>query len=264
MAFCTKCGTNLPDNANFCFKCGTPTATATASRIKIKSRSDNRSAAGVAPASTAMPPRQRPPALDASAFTWQMSARASGVQIHSIKMKVSNVVIPETVDGYPVVEVLALYYYTHKDFSSAVKSIDLPDTVEIIGEQAFENTNITSIVLPRNLRQIGTLSFRACRNLKTVVWNDLLDYIGNYAFHESGITEITLPESLLKIGYGAFSNCGNLSSVKMPSHYVEICRPGYDGFQGSGMPSIGAFSGCHKLSPASKEAINAAGYSDSF
>ena len=192
-----------------------------------------------------------------------MSANASGVLIYKIKVKVSNVVIPETVDGYPVVEVFALYYYNHRDFSSAVKSIDLPDTVEIIGEQAIAETNLTSIVLPRNLRKIGPDSFKYCRNLKTVVWNDRLEYIGFEAFQESEITEITLPESLKRIAYGAFRNCRNLTSVKMPSHYVDF--QGIDiEFHGYNGTSNGAFSGCHNLSPALKEAINAAGYCGSF
>ena len=49
-------------------------------------------------------------------------------------------------------------------------NVSVPDTVEIIGESAFEdNTRIELVVLPNTVKKIEAYAFWGCDNLDTVV-----------------------------------------------------------------------------------------------
>jgi hypothetical protein len=63
------------------------------------------------------------------------------------------------------------------------------------------------------------------------------------------ITEVTIPESVTEIGGRGFINCKNLVSVTV---------------QGSVTFSSGAFSGCNKVSIATRQALKEAGYTGNF
>ena len=62
--------------------------------------------------------------------------------------------------------------------------------MKTIGEDAFYETAITSIEIPNTVTNIGNDAFSHCENLKTVKFqaNSQLKTIGDYAFAWSGIT----------------------------------------------------------------------------
>ena len=49
-----------------------------------------------------------------------------------------------------------------------LKGVELPDSIEHIGERCFMSSGIEEITLPCTLRDIGEEAFRDCQNLRTV------------------------------------------------------------------------------------------------
>lgn len=80
--------------------------------------------------------------------------------------------IPDKLDGYPVVS---------------------------IGERAFENANVTAVVLPDGLQDIGWFAFYNCHKLLNV----------------------TIPASTIAIGYAVFDGCGALTLYCPKDSYAE-------------------------------------------
>ena len=120
----------------------------------------------------------------------------------------TSIVIPETIDGMPVVE---------------------------IGPTAFEFTSIVDIKIGANIRKIGDEAFYSCEKLSSVTWNHKCDVIpdfcfagclnlinfdfsgiekiGKYAFEKSGLQKVFLPENIKIIEKGTFRECSGLRSV---------------------------------------------------
>ena len=59
---------------------------------------------------------------------------------------------------------------------------DLPETVEVIGKEAFRGNLFKSIRLPDGLKEIHAEAFRACDNLKSVTIPASVTFIGKLAF----------------------------------------------------------------------------------
>ena len=56
------------------------------------------------------------------------------------------------------------------DYSSNIKTVELPDKLTSIGERAFYDCrNLTSITIPARVTSIGRNAFSYCRKMKTIV-----------------------------------------------------------------------------------------------
>ena len=101
----------------------------------------------------------------------------------------------------------------------------IPEDEDIIGigEYAFKDDSIKSIVIPGNIKFLADNAFYNANSLGTVTILEGLEIIGDNAFASCELlTDITLPESLIYIGDGAFSSCNSLSNVTLPSSLIEI------------------------------------------
>ena len=86
------------------------------------------------------------------------------------------------------------------------------DTVKRINEAAFKSSELSEVVLPLELKEIGYQAFYQCFNLKQLILPEGLEKIGAYAFFECNSLEaILLPSSLIEIGESAFACCMHLS-----------------------------------------------------
>jgi hypothetical protein len=120
---------------------------------------------------------------------------------------ISNVVVPDTINGLPVVA---------------------------IGDRAFQNKlTITNVVIGSNVKSIGRLAFSNLGFLKSVSIPEGVTNIAGAAFAANPLREITFPESLIAIGAQAFDGCDSLTSLRIPPNVLSIG------------PS--AFSGCDHL-----------------
>ena len=91
------------------------------------------------------------------------------------------------------------------EYSSGVKLI-LPNTVTSIADNAFSETNLTSVRISSSVVSIGESAFSDCENLTSVTFEagSRLESIGYGAFVETNITSITIPSSVTSIGSYAF------------------------------------------------------------
>ena len=126
-----------------------------------------------------------------------------------------------------------------KAFSGATKltSIDIPDSITMIGSLAFENCErLTNIKIPSGVVSIANDAFKGCSaltnisvaknnptyysldgNLYTKEDNVLMCYVGG-----KEETSFTIPDGVTKIGDAAFSDCDNLTSVSIPNSVTMI------------------------------------------
>lgn len=138
-------------------------------------------------------------------------------------------------------------YFTGLEVIGNMYGIDLP----------FANcTQMTSIILPPNLKAIHQACFVGCRSLKSIMIPKSVTYVGNLQFADcnnlaeikvesgnpvydsrqdcnaiietasntliAGCNVSVIPESVTSIGEYAFSGCVNLSSVTIPNSVTSI------------------------------------------
>ena len=129
-----------------------------------------------------------------------------------------ELVIPDKIDGMPVTAI------EKSAFSCCeMTSVVLPETVTEIGEGAFNGcTNLTSIILPKGVTKIEANTFASCTFTSFIIPETVTE-IGDRAFEScSELTSIVIPETVIKIGDEVFSNCTNLSSVTIKNKDCAI------------------------------------------
>ena len=86
--------------------------------------------------------------------------------------------------------------------------------VTVIDEDAFCESDITSIVIPWTVRKIDEDAFVDCKNLVSVTLSEGLESISNSAFYGcTALKSITLPASLRGVSSYAFRGCISLEEV---------------------------------------------------
>lgn len=125
----------------------------------------------------------------------------------------TNIVIPSHVtyggETYVVTQIARYAFYRS---ATTIKTVELPETIESIGESAFGwCTGLTSINIPNQVKVLPTGVFELCIELN----------------------DVNIPSQVTSIGYMAFFNCSKLKSVTIPATCTSI---GDD-----------AFTWCHKL-----------------
>lgn len=148
---------------------------------------------------------------------------------------VGDIVIPETLGGYPVTR---------------------------IGYEAFHHSSLTSIVIPESITSIGGYAFYGCKNLfdvyyggdiaswcsvslgwdepsyllsyarnfyihgelqKDVIIPDTVDRIAEGVFYDySGLNSVVISDGVKIIGSCAFANCENLTTITIPESLESI------------------------------------------
>lgn len=146
----------------------------------------------------------------------------------------SVVVVPESLDGYPVTQIGSYAFSAFVVPETLITSINLPETIESITKHAFErNENLTQINIPSKVTTIPFDCFRGCYALEYIEIPDTVNKIEGGAFRYcEGLKSISLPESITEISEETFTICESLESIDMP-----------------GVRKIGdeAFSHCYKL-----------------
>ena len=101
---------------------------------------------------TAEETRKANPASD---FSYELNTDGTGVVIQGYLGKDAEVIIPAIIKTFPVVA---------------------------IGENAFKNSNLESIIIPDNVKSIEKYAFYGCESLKTVIIGNGVESIGDNAF----------------------------------------------------------------------------------
>lgn len=91
--------------------------------------------------------------------------------------------------------------------------VELPDSISSIGSQAFCNTRLARIEIPKSMTVVGAKAFWGCENLEEVVLHDEVTELQDLAFSNCNkLTALTIPKSVVMIETGALSN-NNIEDV---------------------------------------------------
>ena len=149
-----------------------------------------------------------------------------------------------------------------------ITNLEIPNSVESIGERAFEYcTGLTSITIPNSVTSIGGSAFYGCSGLTSIKvesgnekydsrsnCNAIIETSSNILI--AGCNNTIIPNSVTSIGSGAFSSCSGLTSVTIPNSVTSIGDDAFTGCTGltsvtipNSVTSIGnyAFYGCSGL-----------------
>lgn len=110
---------------------------------------------------------------------------------------------------------------------TGLKSITLPDSIETIGNSAFEGCSsleqvicdpdeaaVGKLALPASLKEIGNSSFKGCASFTDLIIPEKVSSIGEYAFEGcKGLEAINVPSNVKTIGKCAFSGCSSAKTA---------------------------------------------------
>ncbi len=116
-----------------------------------------------------------------------------------------NVVIPSEIDGVAVA-----FIGTSTFAESDIESVIMPDSVTVIGREAFKDCKkLHTVILSKGLETIGESAFMGCTALISIELPNSLKTIVNYAFYQcSSLKKIKIPKSVLSTGYETFRFAG--------------------------------------------------------
>ena len=150
-----------------------------------------------------------------------------------------EIVIPDTIEGKPVVRIGNTVngedtFGTFQN-NSGIVSIVIPDSVTAIDDNAFSSCKkLSEITIPDSVLKIGSSAFHSCEALKSISIPKSVTQMGSSVFSEcTSLTNAVLSDSITKIDDNTFSNCVALKSIDIPGSVTEI--------------GMGAFSGCTEL-----------------
>ena len=93
-------------------------------------------------------------------------------------------------------------------------------TVEIIGDSAFEDKQLTEVILPDSIIKIENNAFD-CNQLSSIIIPEGVIFIGACAFRFNKLESIKIPDNVTEIGKAAFSS-NKLSSITFPNGITKI------------------------------------------
>ena len=192
-----------------------------------------------------------------------------GVKLTAYLGSGGTLVLPDTVDGAPVVALAAALF---KD-NTAITALAIPESVQSIGTEllsgcrslqviktpqlgatrtseqflaylfggttpingAFKiGSALDTVILTDSVQKIDRQAFFSCYRLIMVILPESVKEIGSFAFSGcSNLKYAALPDSLTTLGDGAFSDCTSLTYMSVPDSVTRI--------------GLGAFMGCSAL-----------------
>ena len=137
-------------------------------------------------------------APETSADEFDYDVTDDGVEITDYNGDGGIVVVPKKIEGVDVV------WISKKAFMNAntITAVKLPDTVEEVGNEAFQNCGALEIFISGNgVKRLGEYAFNACVKLNTAILSDVLEVIDDLCFARTALTEVELPGTVKEISY---------------------------------------------------------------
>lgn len=155
-----------------------------------------------------------------------------------------NVKVPRTLGGLTVTEIGSQAFAY-----CGIEKIELPDTIEKIGDGAFWQNFFTSFEIPPKVTEIAANTFCECHLLASINLNDGIKSIGDFAFQDcNALTKIVIPDSVEKLGDAVFYSCRGLKSVVIPESIGDI--PMYTFFACSELTDVNLHDGITSIGEA--------------
>ena len=127
--------------------------------------------------------------------------------------------------GVKTIEQYALAYCYN------LTNVVLPSTLTDLGVGAFKDCEkLASINIPENLKVLKKLTFAGCKELHSIDLPEPMDPcgIGESCFRGSGLTSITIPKGISLTDEYAFSECKQLTNVTLPDDFIAIQNSMFD------------------------------------
>lgn len=167
------------------------------------------------------------PVVNSSAVTAEESLQYLEYKITNGEVTITDcdtsareIVVPNTIEGYPVTKIGDMAFFG----CSGLASITISDSVKSIGYSAFYNcTSLTAVDIPRNVTSIGDSAFSQCTALTKVDIPYGVTSIGGSVFANcTSLTAVDIPHSVTSVGDSAFYNCTALTEVHLPYSVKSI------------------------------------------
>lgn len=123
-------------------------------------------------------------------------------------------------------------------FNCPLTTINLPGTVEKIGNYAFKGTSLSgSLYLPNSLKTIGVGAFDGLKLTGTLTIPDSVTTISNEAFYNDKFTKLVIGpnSSLTTIGNNAFRNNQISNAIALPKSLTTV---GYNAFRANSISKL--------------------------
>lgn len=130
-----------------------------------------------------------------------------------------DVIIPETLGGYPVVGMGYTAFW-----GLEITSVTMPDTIKYLKDRVFNFSTIKTVKLSAGLETMGEYVFYLT-DLEGVTLPDSLQYIGYGSFQETQIDTFHLPASVTTLDGNVVGGCKNLTEITVAdgnANYVAV------------------------------------------
>ena len=128
--------------------------------------------------------------------------------------------IPHVVNGVVVMELCKNFLIN----ATELETVIIPDTVEVIGEQAFYGCeSLKTVVFGKRVNTISQRAFIDCIALEEIVIPDTVTTLGQRMFNNcTSLKSVTLGSGIFEIGAYTFSNCPELLEITLNSSINNI------------------------------------------
>jgi hypothetical protein len=184
-------------------------------------------------------------------FTYLYDKEDNDIEIYQYNGEDPEVVVPDEIDGYPVTKICRLAF----EGCDYVTKISLPDTIAIVGEEAFSDTAfykdennwengvlyIGSLLVEadeslegdytvkKGTSVIAHYAFTGCEKLTKITIPGTVKHIPESMFVGCKLLEsAVLEDGVEDIDESVFCNCEKLENIKLPK---SITRVGYEAFK---------------------------------
>lgn len=186
-------------------------------------------------------------------FIYSYNIEDNVIKIYQYIGKASEVVIPDKIDGYPVTSISGSAF----EGCDYVTKISVPDTLTLVGEEAFCDTAFYKDVnnwengvlyigsllveaddslegeytVKKGTTAIAHYAFTGCEKLKKITIPGTVKYIAESMF--VGCKELesaVLEDGVEDIDESVFKKCSKLNDIQLPK---SIKRVGFDAFRGT-------------------------------
>lgn len=144
-------------------------------------------------------------------FTYSVSAQTNKATITKYIGTNSEVIIPDTIDGYQV-EGLGSAAFAN---NTSVKTVKIEAKIVFLPNSTFyQCTALEKTSLPDSLERIAPYAFYGCTSLNSITIPNSVSMIQANAFENcTSLTQLLLPDGLESLGTQVFKGCSSLEQV---------------------------------------------------